>query len=75
MRGVKRVGVEEDLSPYTVRTRKLEALRAHGVDPYEPRRFDVSAKSGQIEQDYDGFEGRTVKIAGRVMAIRKHGRA
>lgn len=54
------------------RLKKLEALRARGLDPYGSRLDDITP----IEKAVADFqEGREVRIAGRVLAIRNFGKA
>lgn len=69
------MGDEAAFDPRLVRIEKLNRLRALGVDPYRPSSFDITAASADIVEGFDSFEGQTVRIAGRVTAIRKHGRA
>jgi lysyl-tRNA synthetase class 2 len=52
----------------------LSSLREHGVDPY-PRTFDRTHSSAQISESFDALEGTEVTVAGRLMAIRGHGKA
>ena len=56
------------------RLEKLDTLRKAGVDPY-PVKFNPSHSSESIKSNYDELEGQSVKIAGRIMAIRKMGKA
>ena len=56
------------------RLEKLNKLREDGVNPY-PVRFDQTHKSKFIKDNYNKVEGKNVAIAGRVMAIRKMGKA
>jgi len=56
------------------RLKKLNTLREDGINPY-PTNFDPSHTSETIKSNYNNLEGETVKIAGRVMAIRKMGKA
>ena len=56
------------------RLEKLDTLRKAGVDPY-PVKFNPSHFSESIKTNYDELEGQSVKIAGRIMAIRKMGKA
>ena len=56
------------------RLEKLNKLRKDGVNPY-PFKYEPTHKSESIKSKYDELEGKTVKIAGRVMAIRKMGKA
>ena len=58
-----------------VRKDKLAALVAAGKNPFEITKYDVTAKSGQIFADYDNFEGKTVRIAGRIVSRRIMGKA
>ena len=53
---------------------KLKKLKDDGVNPY-PTKYEPTHKSESIKTDYDELEGKTVKVAGRVMAIRKMGKA
>src|SRR5437588_5094732 len=61
------------------RIAKLDAIRAEGADPY-PNGFERSASIGEVRDRFGGFEpgaetGETVRLAGRVMGRRGHGRA
>ncbi|MBX6350314.1 MAG: lysine--tRNA ligase [Clostridia bacterium] len=62
---------EEDL--VRARREKLARLRAAGVDPFG-RAFPVTAHAAEIHGRFADFEGREVKVAGRLMAERGHGR-
>ena len=53
---------------------KLNNLRKQGVNPYPPK-YDYTHKSNLIKTDYNDLEGKTVRVAGRIMAIRKMGKA
>ena len=48
-----------------VRRDKLTALRAEGRDPFVITKYDFNTDSAAIKADYEGFEGKTVRIAGR----------
>ena len=66
---------EQDLSQQTkVRREKLAALQAAGEDPFVETRFDWDATSQQIKDNFDAMEGRSVKVAGRLMSKRGMGR-
>ncbi len=58
-----------------IRREKLQALMDAGQSPYAITRFDVSATSEDIKQRYDDLEGKTVRIAGRVVSRRIMGKA
>ena len=53
---------------------KLKSLRERGVNPYPPK-YDFTHKSKLIKTNYNDLEGKTVRIAGRIMVIRKMGKA
>ena len=53
---------------------KLKSLRERGVNPYPPK-YDFTHKSKSIKTNYNDLEGKTVRIAGRIMVIRKMGKA
>ena len=58
------------------RRQKLEALRARGIAPFAYR-YDVTHRSGAIRAGHAVLEqsGATVRIAGRLMTKRGHGKA
>jgi lysyl-tRNA synthetase, class II len=60
-----------------VRREKLERLRARGVEPFALR-FDRDALVSDVRDKYGDLEpgrstGDTVRIAGRLIALRRHG--
>ena len=57
-----------------VRRDKLGELRSAGIDPFG-QRFDRTAAALKIQENFDDLEGSIVKIAGRIMAKRRHGKA
>ena len=68
--------VKQDLNEILqVRRDKLSAMRESGNDPFIKTKYDVDAHSLEIKADYAGFEGKTVSIAGRVIARRIMGKA
>jgi lysyl-tRNA synthetase class 2 len=56
------------------RKEKLEELRENGVDPY-PHVFNPAQTSSDILDNFDQFENQTVSAAGRIMSVRKMGKA
>ena len=56
------------------RYEKLQQLTEKGITPYG-NKFEVTTNTAEIEAGFDELEGRTVKLAGRVMAVRTHGKA
>ena len=57
-----------------VRRDKLAALQAEGRDPFLQTKFDFNADSAAIKADYEGFEGKVVRVAGRLMSKRGQGK-
>ena len=58
-----------------VRRQKLEDLRASGNDPYEQVKYEVTATAKDIFENYQNYENKEVKIAGRIMSKRVMGKA
>ena len=58
-----------------IRRDKLSELQKSGNDPFKIVRFDVDTHSDTIHKDFDNLEGKTVKIAGRMMTRRIMGKA
>ena len=57
-----------------IRREKLATLQAEGRDPFVQTKFDFNADSAAIKADYEAFEGKTVKVAGRLMSKRGQGK-
>ena len=57
-----------------IRREKLAALQAEGRDPFQITKFDFNTNSAAIKADYDAFEGKTVRVAGRLMSKRGQGK-
>ncbi len=58
-----------------IRREKLKSLSDAGCNPYHQTRFDLDATSAEILGDFPSFDGKTVKIAGRVLSRRIMGKA
>ncbi len=56
------------------RLEELEQLKSMNIQPYAYS-YDVTNHSTEIKENYEKFENKTVRIAGRLMAIRKMGKA
>lgn len=56
------------------RNEKLNTLREQGVDPY-PHNYSPTHTSSDVLENYDELEGKDVTVAGRIMALRKMGKA
>ena len=57
-----------------VRREKLEALRAEGLDPFVQTKFDVTSSAAEIKANFDALEGKTLRLAGRLMSKRGMGK-
>ena len=58
-----------------IRREKLSNLQQEGRDPFTKTRFDRTAWSSEIKENYDAFENKTVSVAGRIMSKRGMGKA
>jgi len=56
------------------RIEKLESLINNGIDPYPPK-FEPTHFSNEITSDYANYESKEVVVSGRIMALRKMGKA
>src|SRR5690554_4669975 len=56
-----------------IRREKLAQLQEMGIDPYPAAEFEINSSSEEIKKNYE--EGKTVKIAGRLMSVRVMGKA
>ena len=58
-----------------VRREKLAELQEQGNAPLTSTKYDVTAHTQQIKDNYEQFEGKDVSIAGRMMSKRVMGKA
>ena len=58
-----------------LRREKLTALKDAGNNPYEITKFDFNNDSENIKANFDELEGKSVTIAGRIIARRIMGKA
>lgn len=58
-----------------IRREKLAALKAAGNNPYEKVKYERTALSADIKDDYDAYENETVGVAGRLISKRIMGKA
>ncbi len=76
---------EKNLTPQTeeldlneilrVRREKLSALKEQGKNPYEIVKYDRTAYSQDVKENYEAMENQTVGIAGRLISKRIMGKA
>jgi len=69
------LGTEEISSLLQIRRDKLAELQKAGNDPFLIVKFDADTHSDTIHKDFDKLEGKTVKVAGRMMTRRVMGKA
>ena len=67
---------EKDLNQLLkVRREKLKNLQDNGKDPFQITKFDVTAHSSEIKDNFEQMDGKEVTIAGRMMSKRVMGKA
>ena len=68
--------VQQDVNELRqVRVDKLSALQEAGNDPFVITKFDQTHHSAVIKDSFDELEGKTVRVAGRMMSKRIMGKA
>ena len=67
---------EQDLNQLLqIRREKLAGLQEAGKDPFKITKYDVTHHSTDIKEAYGELEGKSVRIAGRMMSKRVMGKA
>lgn len=66
--------LEEDQF-FKTRLEKLEQLRRRGLDPFSVEKYCRTHCLDAVRQYFEQLEGQTVRVAGRIVAIRAMGRA
>ena len=67
---------EQDINQLLkVRREKLAALQEAGKDPFQITKYDVTNHSAELKEEFDQYEGKVVRIAGRMMSKRVMGKA
>lgn len=56
------------------RLKKLEELRRRGLDPFAVERYPRTHSAQVIHKNFPSLENQTVRIAGRIVAIRQMGK-
>ena len=68
--------VQQDVNELRkVRVDKLQALQSEGNDPFVITKYDWTHHSAVIKESFDELEGKTVRVAGRMMSKRIMGKA
>ena len=58
-----------------IRLDKLKELQDAGKDPFHITKYDRTNTAGEIKNNYESFEQKDVKVAGRIIAKRIMGKA
>ena len=58
-----------------IRRDKMENLRAEGLDPFVQTKFERTANSKKVVDEFETLENQTVTVAGRIMSKREMGKA
>ncbi|MBR4890423.1 MAG: lysine--tRNA ligase [Clostridia bacterium] len=58
-----------------IRQEKLKALQDEGKDPFVITKYDQTHHSADVKDNFDSLEGKTVRVAGRMMSKRVMGKA
>ncbi len=58
-----------------IRQEKLKALQEEGKDPFVITKYDQTHHSADVKADFEALEGKTVRVAGRMMSKRVMGKA
>lgn len=73
---VTQVSEEEEYSEQArIRREKLAVLKEAGKDPFTVTKYDVTATTVQIRENFEALENTDVAIAGRLMSRRDMGKA
>lgn len=65
----------EDLNEMLkIRREKLDELIKKGKNPYLVEKFDFTHKSLEIQNNFEDLQGQEVKVSGRIMSRRGHGK-
>lgn len=67
--------IQDENEQIAVRREKLNAMRAEGFDPFQEVKFDKTANAEDIFSNYADYDGKTVRLAGRIMSCRIMGKA
>jgi len=67
--------LQQESDQVAQRRQKLARLREVGRDPFHTTRFDRTHFAEDIHRGFDALEGQVVRVAGRIRALRRHGKA
>lgn len=60
---------------YQRRLNKLAELKDDQQDPFRHHSYPTTHSLAQVQEDFDGLEGQEVSVAGRLVAVRGHGKS
>lgn len=67
---------QQDVSEqHRIRLEKLQAMQEAGTDPFVLTKYDVTHHSAEVKENFETLEGKTVRVAGRMMSKRVMGKA
>lgn len=67
---------QQDVSEqHRIRLGKLQAMQEAGTDPFVLTKYDVTHHSAEVKENFETLEGKTVRVAGRMMSKRVMGKA
>ena len=67
---------QQDLSEqHRIRLEKLQTMQEAGADPFILTKYDVTHHSAEVKENFEALEGKTVRVAGRMMSKRVMGKA
>ncbi|MGD8238649.1 MAG: lysine--tRNA ligase [Armatimonadota bacterium] len=66
--------MSETSEQHELRQQKLAVLKERGQDPFETTRYDRTHCADEIRANFDRLDGSTVRIAGRLLEVRDHGK-
>ncbi len=73
---IKNIQPEVDLGEQQrIRQEKLKVLQEEGKDPFVITKYDQTHHSATVKENFDELEGKTVRVAGRMMSKRVMGKA
>jgi len=67
--------MSETYDEYQRRLEKLQELRHKGQDPFAHHSFERTHSSRQLQEKFAELEGQAVSVAGRLIAMRSHGKS
>jgi lysyl-tRNA synthetase, class II len=67
--------MSEQIDQRQVRLDKLAKMREAGNDPFAQTGYDRTHSADELQQQFEELEGQEVAVAGRITALREHGKS